>query len=66
MGWPRVAKVDAMLIELLASSVAAGLARLEQEKATLAARVQFEQFSHASWPTSSPPGPTFFRARTER
>ncbi len=44
VGWPRVAKVDAMLIELLASSVAAGLARLEQEKATLAARVQFEQF----------------------
>ena len=44
LGLPRVAKVDAMLIELLASSVAAGLARLEQEKATMAARVQFEQF----------------------
>jgi adenylate cyclase len=33
-----------MLMELLASSVAAGLARVEQEKATMAARVQFEQF----------------------
>lgn len=43
-GIPRVEKVDAMLIELLASSVAAGLDRLEQEKATTAARVQFEQF----------------------
>ncbi|MBV8557352.1 MAG: adenylate/guanylate cyclase domain-containing protein, partial [Planctomycetaceae bacterium] len=30
--------------ELLASGVAAGLARIEQEKAALAARVQFEQF----------------------
>ncbi len=44
LGMPRVAKVEAMLIELLASSVAAGLARLEQENATMAARVQFEQF----------------------
>ena len=41
---PRIMKVDAMLMELLASGVAAGLARLEQEKAALAARVQFEQF----------------------
>ena len=40
----RVMKIDAMLVELLASGVAAGLARLEQEKAALAARVQFEQF----------------------
>ncbi len=44
LGMPRVAKVEAMLIELLASGVAAGLARLEQENATMAARVQFEQF----------------------
>ena len=43
-GIPRVEKVDAMLLELLASSVAAGLARVEQEKVTTAARVQFEQF----------------------
>ena len=41
---PRVARLDAMLIELLATGVAAGLARVEQEKAALAARVQFEQF----------------------
>jgi adenylate cyclase len=40
----RTTKVDAMLIELLASGVAAGLARLEQEKAAVQAKVQFEQF----------------------
>src|SRR5439155_5872724 len=37
-------ELEATLTEVLASSVAAGLARLEQEKAALAARVQFEQF----------------------
>src|SRR5262249_14158212 len=41
---PRVSEVDAMMMELLATGVAAGLARIEQEKAALAARVQFEQF----------------------
>ena len=40
----RATKIDAMLVELLASGVAAGLARLEQEKAAVAAKVQFEQF----------------------
>jgi adenylate cyclase len=33
-----------MVMELLSSGVATGLARVEQEKAALAARVQFEQF----------------------
>jgi adenylate cyclase len=37
-------ELEATLTEVLASSVAAGLARLEQERAALAARVQFEQF----------------------
>ncbi|MFO0952936.1 MAG: adenylate/guanylate cyclase domain-containing protein [Isosphaeraceae bacterium] len=41
---PQISRVDAMMVELLASGVAAGLARIEQEKAALAARVQFEQF----------------------
>jgi adenylate cyclase len=41
---PQISKVDAMMMELLATGVAAGLARVEQEKAALAARVQFEQF----------------------
>jgi len=43
----RVAEVtplEAKLVELLASAVAAGLARLEQEKKALASRIQFEQF----------------------
>jgi adenylate cyclase len=37
-------KVEAMLVELLACGVAAGLARQAQEKAALEARVRFEQF----------------------
>jgi adenylate cyclase len=37
-------KVEAMLVELLACGVAAGLARQAQEKAALQARVRFEQF----------------------
>ncbi len=39
-----ISRLEAMLVELLASGVAAGLARLEQEQAATAARVQFEQF----------------------
>lgn len=37
-------KLEAMLVELLSSGVAAGLARLEQEQAAIRAQVQFEQF----------------------
>jgi adenylate cyclase len=40
----RMTRAKAMLVEMLARSVAAGLARIEQEKATLALRTQFEQF----------------------
>ena len=43
-GLPRIRKLDALLVELLASGVATSLARIEQEKAAVAARVQFEQF----------------------
>lgn len=39
-----ISELEAMLVEVLARGVAAGLARLEQERAVLAARVQFEQF----------------------
>jgi adenylate cyclase len=41
---PRIPRVDALLLELLASGVAAGLARAEQERAAVEARVRFEQF----------------------
>ena len=41
---PRSGRLDATLAELLACGVSTGLAREEQEKAALAARVQFEQF----------------------
>lgn len=40
----QITEVEAILVELLSTSVAAGLARLEQEKAAVAARVLFEQF----------------------
>ena len=39
-----ITQLEAMLVELLASGVAAGLARMEQERTALAARVRFEQF----------------------
>ena len=39
-----ITELEAMLVELIASGVAAGMARLEQEHAALTARVQFEQF----------------------
>ena len=41
---PCISELEAMLVELLACSVAAGLARVEQEQAAVRARVQFEQF----------------------
>jgi len=41
---PAISRLEAILVELLASGVAAGLARLEQERAAVAARVRFEQF----------------------
>jgi adenylate cyclase len=41
---PPITELEALLVETLASGVAAGLARLEQERAALAAQVRFEQF----------------------
>lgn len=43
----QITPPDAMLMETLASGVAAGLARLEQERAAIGARIQFEQFFSA-------------------
>ncbi len=43
-GLPAISELEAVSVELLACGVAAGLARLEQERAALEARVQFEQF----------------------
>jgi adenylate cyclase len=39
-----ITELEASLVELLARGVAAGLARLDQERAALEARVRFEQF----------------------
>jgi adenylate cyclase len=44
LGHTPITPLQAMLVELLAGGVAAGLARLEQEQAAARARVQFEQF----------------------
>jgi adenylate cyclase len=40
----RITRLEAMIVELLARGVATGLARQEQERAALRARVLFEQF----------------------
>jgi adenylate cyclase len=40
----EITKADVLLMETLACGVAAGLARLEQERAALEAQVRFEQF----------------------
>jgi adenylate cyclase len=44
VGAPEISAFEAKLVELLASGIAAGLARLKEEQAALAARVRFEQF----------------------
>ncbi|MFI5458062.1 MAG: adenylate/guanylate cyclase domain-containing protein [Isosphaerales bacterium] len=41
---PPVSRLDAMLVEVLAVGLAAGLARVEQEHAALSLRTQLEQF----------------------
>ncbi|MCS7045008.1 MAG: adenylate/guanylate cyclase domain-containing protein [Gemmataceae bacterium] len=43
-GLKPITQLEANLVELLASGVAAGLARVEQEQAALRTRVQFEQY----------------------
>jgi adenylate cyclase len=43
-GAPEITAFEAKLVELLASGIAAGLARLKEEQAAIAARIQFEQF----------------------
>lgn len=40
----RITRLDAMLVDLLSGSIAAGLARQEQELSALRMRTQFEQF----------------------
>ncbi|MFM8985225.1 MAG: adenylate/guanylate cyclase domain-containing protein [Planctomycetia bacterium] len=40
----EITHLEALLVQTLASGVAAGLARMEHEKASLARKVQFEQF----------------------
>ena len=40
----EITYLEALLVQTLASGVAAGLARMEQEKSSLARKVQFEQF----------------------
>jgi len=44
MSVPDITLFEAKLVEVLASGIAAGLARVKEQKAALAARVQLEQF----------------------
>jgi adenylate cyclase len=44
LGARNLTSLDAMLVEVLASGVAAGLSRLEQEQAAMRTRTQMEQF----------------------
>ncbi len=44
LGPELITELEAMLVGLIASGVAAGMARMQQEQAALTARVQFEQF----------------------
>ena len=44
MNEKQISEFEAKLVELLANGVAAGLARVKEEQAAAAARVQFEQF----------------------
>ncbi len=39
-----ISRMEALLVELIGSAVQAGLARMEQERTIMAARVRFEQF----------------------
>ncbi len=41
---PDISPFEAKLVELLASGIAAGLARIKEQQAAIAARVRFEQF----------------------
>lgn len=41
---PEISQFEAKLVEVLASGIAAGIARVKEEQAAMAARVQFEQF----------------------
>lgn len=41
---PKITRLEAIVIELLARGVAVGLARMEQERMAIQMRVQFEQF----------------------
>ncbi len=46
-GAPNITELEALLVETLACGVAAGLSRLDQERSSLARKVQFEQFFSA-------------------
>jgi adenylate cyclase len=60
-----ITRLEAMLVELLAGGVAAGLARLEQEQAALRARVQFEQFFTRELSSQLAREPDMLRGRDE-
>ena len=62
-GFPRITEFEAKLVELLASGIAAGLARLKEEQAAVEARVQFEQFFTPQLATQLQRDPTLLEGR---
>jgi adenylate cyclase len=62
---PRVSEVEAMLVELIATAVAGGMARLKQEQAALEERVRFAQFFTKELSESLAQQPDLLKGRDE-
>jgi adenylate cyclase len=60
-----ISDIEAMLVDLIATAVAGGIARLEQEKAALEERVRFEQFFTRELSESLAKQPDLLKGRTE-
>lgn len=58
-----ISRLEALLVETLACGVAAGLARLEQQRAAVARKVQFEQFFSAELSTELEAQPDLLAGR---
>ena len=62
---PHITELEAMLVELIATAVAGGLARLKQEQAALEERVRFAQFFTKELSESLAQHPDLLKGRDE-